>query len=284
MNSIYDKPLVSIYISTYNRCNLLKRAINSVMSQSYENIEVLVCDDGSDDDTKYFMENFVTNHKNVIYLRNETSFGACSARNLGIFNASGIYITGLDDDDEFTFDRIETLINSWDDKYSFICANFTEIYRSGKKNKYFSNGGVFSLSHLLKDNVASNQIFTRTDRLKGIGGFDEKVKRFQDWNTWINLCFKYGDFLRLKSSLYCMHHDAVGYRVSKKINISTALEELYERNKLIYDLVSARIIVSKIKFLRKIFTFKDMCELIKIGEYFKAFKYYFGQYFVDRDY
>lgn len=284
MNPIYSKPLVSIYISTYNRCNLLKRALDSVMNQSYKKIEILVCDDGSDDDTKYFMENFVTTHKNVIYLRNENSCGACSARNLGIFNASGIYITGLDDDDEFTYDRIETLVKSWDDKYSFICANFAEVDDSGKKRKYFSNGGVFSLSHLLKDNIASNQIFTRTDRLKSIGGFDVGVKRFQDWNTWINLCFKYGDFLRLKQSLYYMHHDAVGYRVSKKINISTALEELYERNKLIYDLASGKIIYSKIKYLRKIFTVKDMYELIKIGEYFKAFKYYFGQHFVDRDY
>lgn len=104
-----SQPLVTIYISTYNRLEKLKRAINSVLQQDYTNWELIVCDDASCDGTSDYMNDICMKDSRIRYLRNDVNKGACETRNLGIFNAKGTFITGLDDDDEFTNDRISFL-------------------------------------------------------------------------------------------------------------------------------------------------------------------------------
>src|SRR5690606_17116429 len=59
----------------------------------------------------------------IRFFRSPSAKGACHARNLAISHANGEFITGLDDDDEFTTDRVSTLLSHWQDDYSFICAN-----------------------------------------------------------------------------------------------------------------------------------------------------------------
>ncbi|HHS9996570.1 TPA: glycosyltransferase family 2 protein, partial [Klebsiella pneumoniae] len=91
-------PLVSVYITTCNRLDKLKRAVRSVQEQTFENIEILICDDASTDGTEKYVQELIREDNRIRYFRNQTSKGACAARNLGIFNAKGQYITGLDDD------------------------------------------------------------------------------------------------------------------------------------------------------------------------------------------
>ncbi|HAY4006682.1 TPA: glycosyltransferase family 2 protein, partial [Escherichia coli] len=99
--------LVSVYIPTHNRVDMLERAIMSVLKQSYPNIEIIVSDDGSQDNTKKIVTSYMQQYSNIKYVFSSEAKGACHARNLAIAKASGTYITGLDDDDEFTQDRIE---------------------------------------------------------------------------------------------------------------------------------------------------------------------------------
>ncbi|HDH7790640.1 TPA: glycosyltransferase, partial [Raoultella ornithinolytica] len=119
-----SRPLVTIYISTHNRLEKLKRAINSVLQQDYDNWELIVCDDASCDGTSDYMNDICIKDTRIRYLRNDVNKGACETRNLGIFNAKGTFITGLDDDDEFTNDRISFFVDNWNVKYSFLCCNF----------------------------------------------------------------------------------------------------------------------------------------------------------------
>ncbi|MFD2837427.1 glycosyltransferase family 2 protein [Azotobacter vinelandii] len=95
-------PLVSVYIPTRNRLEKLERALRSVLGQTYANHEILVCDDASTDGTFERISRLARSERKIRYLRNPAPRGACSARNLGIFAARGEFITGLDDDDEFT--------------------------------------------------------------------------------------------------------------------------------------------------------------------------------------
>ncbi|MWP45617.1 glycosyltransferase, partial [Klebsiella pneumoniae] len=76
---------------------------------------------------KEYCEKIITQDKRVKYFRNSSNKGACYSRNIAINNAKGVFITGLDDDDEFSLDRISFFVSKWDDKYSFLCANFTVI-------------------------------------------------------------------------------------------------------------------------------------------------------------
>ncbi|SUB70554.1 Chondroitin polymerase [Pluralibacter gergoviae] len=230
--------LVSVYITTCNRLEKLKRALKSVVNQTYENIEVIVSDDASDDGTKLFMDNYVLENKKCKYIRNNQREGACATRNKAINIACGKFITGLDDDDEFLPNRIEVFIRHWDDEYSFLCANFFEVYNDKQKKKYYTthDNTLLKYTDLLYENNASNQVFTLTERLKCIDGFNTKVSRLQDWDTWLRLSYKYGDFLRLDTVTYLMHHDHAldEYRVSGSYPLGIALDELLERNKEIY--------------------------------------------------
>lgn len=233
-------PKVSIYISTYNRLEKLKRAINSVFAQDYSNWELLVCDDASDDGTFEFMSNLAENNSRVLYFRNECNKGACETRNVGINNASGVFITGLDDDDEFTTDRVSFFVNSWDDNYSFSCCDFVNEYPGGVSESYYKQKDsflLFDFKDMLYENEASNQIFTLTERLKGINGFNKEVRRLQDWDTWLRLSYKYGRFIRFNKTSYIMHHDHAPHeiRVSQNEKIASSLLSLAERNTSLYS-------------------------------------------------
>ncbi|QWT39997.1 glycosyltransferase [Dickeya dadantii] len=242
---IENNPKVSIYITTCNRLDKLKRAVISVQNQDHSNIEILICDDASTDGTKEFVDGLILEDTRIKYFRNYENKGACATRNIGIFNATGEFITGLDDDDEFTPDRLSFFINKWDDKYSFICTNFENKYQDDIKINYrLKKEKEFHCSDLLFANEASNQIFTRTERLREIDGFDVSVKRLQDWDTWLRLSNAFGPFIRFPESKYIMHHDHVQSesRVSRSYSFVDALNDMAKRNTKIYGFKERKIL------------------------------------------
>jgi len=209
-----DMPLVSVYIATHNRSTLLLRAINSVLNQTYKNIEIIVCDDGSTDDTYEVLVPLI-NGNSVQYVRNETPKGACSVRNLGISIAKGYYITGLDDDDEFTSTRIEELVTCFrGSDYSCVTTSICERTPMGDINRNFDSG-IVTLDDLLHYDILGNQVLTKTAYLKAIGGFDENMPAFQDYDTWVRLVAIYGAGLKIKSFTYILHSDHGIPRISE---------------------------------------------------------------------
>ncbi|EHD22415.1 MULTISPECIES: glycosyltransferase [Brenneria] len=235
-----NKPKVSIYITTHNRLDKLRRAVDSVLKQDYPNIEVLVCDDASSDGTEEYISTLAEKDSRIVYLRNDNNQGACVARNMGIFKATGEFITGLDDDDEFTSNRIRFFVNNWSDELSFICCNFIERYIDGRNKLYYKGNKEYiegNYEDLLFCNIASNQVFTTTEKLRKIGGFDIRARRLQDWDTWLRLSFEHGNFRRFKEATYVMHHDHKEneHRVSKSYPFSKALIDFKERNKDMYQ-------------------------------------------------
>lgn len=101
-------PRVSVVIPTYNRSRLLGRAVQSVLSQTFEDWELLVADDASPDDTADQMATF--EDRRLRYLRRETNGGNAAARNLGIRSATGEVIAFLDDDDEYHPQFLERMV------------------------------------------------------------------------------------------------------------------------------------------------------------------------------
>lgn len=243
--------LISIYITTCNRAAKLPRAVRSAMEQSYKNIEILICDDASTDNTEEVIQELMKEDRRIKYFKNEQNMGACYSRNVCINNACGKYITGLDDDDAFTTERLKVFLNYWEDQYSFISANFYEVSGNISTIRYErSTDKIHSYKELLFDNIASNQIFTETHKLRSINGFDTRVKRLQDWDTWLRLAYNKGNFLSLKDSTYIMYHDhhSMESRVSQNSSFTTALTELGKRNKEIYGEKNHKILQYLIKY------------------------------------
>lgn len=102
--------LVSVYIPTRNRSELLERAIDSVLDQSQDDLEIIVGDDASTDRTPELLARYARAHKNIVFLRNDKPASACNSRNKAISAARGTFITGLDDDDEFLPDQVPRFV------------------------------------------------------------------------------------------------------------------------------------------------------------------------------
>ncbi len=99
-----DNPLVSVIIPTFNRCQVLKRAILSVVNQDYKNLEIVIVNDASVDPTSDIIKSI--SDPRIKYIINERNKGLAATRNTGIRNSRGEYITFLDDDDEWANEKI----------------------------------------------------------------------------------------------------------------------------------------------------------------------------------
>ncbi|NQF21806.1 glycosyltransferase, partial [Enterobacter hormaechei] len=101
-----QRPLISIYMPTWNRQQLAIRAIKSVLRQDYDNWELIIVDDCSSsyEQLQKFVEDL--NDPRVVYTHNAINSGACAVRNQAIMQAKGQYLTGIDDDDEWTPNRL----------------------------------------------------------------------------------------------------------------------------------------------------------------------------------
>jgi glycosyltransferase involved in cell wall biosynthesis len=188
---------------THNRVDLLSRAVQSVIDQTYQNWELIIVNDASTDNTDEYLKSISSKDRRIRYLKNNTSKGACYSRNLAIINAKGKYITGLDDDDYFTNDRIMDFIMQFDERYSFISHSNYALTKQGIKKK-LSYEGEINLYRLLKSNIIGNQIFTLTSRLRNVGGFDINMPAWQDYDLWVRLTEKYGSSFKLKKFSYVM--------------------------------------------------------------------------------
>jgi glycosyltransferase involved in cell wall biosynthesis len=105
-----NDPLVSIAITTYNRANLVGRAIESVVKQSYKNLELVVVDDGSTDDTQAVLRLFADQDDRIKIVHSSENLGVNGAKNKALDSVSGEYTALLDSDDELLPDAISTFV------------------------------------------------------------------------------------------------------------------------------------------------------------------------------
>lgn len=125
-----DLPLISVIMPCYNSAKYLDNAVRSVVGQSYENWELLICDDGSDDGSKKIAEDWARRHENVYFFHNKYAKGAPGARNTCLSNARGRYIAFLDSDDLWLPQKLESQLRFMEvNKVSFVfgyCQNMSE--------------------------------------------------------------------------------------------------------------------------------------------------------------
>jgi len=140
------KPLVSVIIPTYNRSVLLMKTIDSVLNQTYNNIEIIVVDDGSQED---LTEN-LNNIKKLKYYRIPNSGGPSKPRNLGIKKSNGKYIAFIDDDDLWVNNKIEIQVNKLEKNKEFgLAHNYCSVIDEfGKeKDEIIGKSGSIKIKH-----------------------------------------------------------------------------------------------------------------------------------------
>lgn len=209
-------PLVSVYIPTCNRKELFERALDSVLQQDYPALEILVVDDGSQADTAAAVQVMCQRDSRIRWFRHEQSRGAPVARNLAIAEASGEFITGLDDDDEFLPGRISAFVAAAkaDRTIGYFCTGYRYQLKSGQILIGLKGERIFDAQQLLMKNLVGNQIFIRTELLRGIGGFDPDLPACQDYDLWVRLSLQGLTGCRLPLQNYLVHLDHETPRIS----------------------------------------------------------------------
>ncbi|WP_340104025.1 glycosyltransferase family 2 protein [Rhodohalobacter sp. 8-1] len=213
------RPLVSIIIPTYNRPELLRRAIKSALDQTYPNIEVIVVDDHSDNDLEQLQKEFPT----VSFFRNSENRGGCFSRNRGIEKSTGEFINLLDDDDELMSEKIELQVMKFDDSsvanLGFVTAHVDDV-RSGKKliKRNEVKGDIHR--QLLAGYAVSGieSLLIKKDALLEIEGFDNKLQSSQEYDLMIRLSEKYNvDYVDQILSRENRSTDQISLNFDKKI-------------------------------------------------------------------
>ncbi|MCH8495050.1 MAG: glycosyltransferase [Balneolales bacterium] len=180
---------VTIYLVTKNRLELLQRAIKSVEEQTFRDFELIVVDDGSDDGTAGFLATYQADFP-FRFVSNPKSIGAPASRNRAIEMAEGVFITGLDDDDRFMPNRLERFVNDWQPGISLLASESILVTDNGKKR--WRKPSIIRFEDLLYRNLIGNQVFTRTEYIRSVGGFDTALEAAQDYDLWLRLVFAYG--------------------------------------------------------------------------------------------
>ena len=262
-----ESPLVTVYIPTYNRLNLLHRAVESVLNQDYQNIELIVVDDGSNDGTVDYLEELAGKESRVRYFVNAKNSGACVSRNRAIFFANGEFITGLDDDDYFLPARIRRFLYSWARKRKKTVALFSNAIVCSENGikKSTRRPKIIAQQDLVDQNYIGNQVFTTVKALRDIGGFDIELPILQDLDAWYRLLGEHYLAERISYPTYVVDkshpHERIGLRNGGKVKLAfQRLSRKYELTSLeescfkIHILGEDNIIKRKVHLLHRFFS------------------------------
>jgi len=266
MDIIKNDSLVTAIIITHNRIDRLKRAIKSVLAQTYNNIELIIVNDGSKDGTKEYLENLIAKKPEIRIIHHDFARGACAARNAGIYAASGTYVAGLDDDDEWLPERIEKLKKLYSSEYSFAYASDCVITVGGRFN-IVREGGA-DLDTILQRNIVGNQIFTETCKLRTIGGFDIALPAAQDWDVWIRLIQTHGVAIGSSSVLQNVYQENPD-RISTSSRRTSGYWKLYCKHKKLMSVKHRATILTRL-YISKNKTLSLRVALVMLGHSVKA--------------
>lgn len=183
-------PLVSVVIPTHKRLKTLERAIESVVGQTYKNIELIVVDDNdADSAVRGDVERLIRRYSGsaqVCYVQHEKNKGGAAARNTGIRQAKGAYVAFLDDDDEFLPRKIEAQVARLTKAPKEVAAVYCKAAFSIGNEKYAETTKVMTgnlQERLLAGGPAilgGSTLLIRRDALLELGGFDERFDHHQD--------------------------------------------------------------------------------------------------------
>ncbi|MFO8016256.1 MAG: glycosyltransferase family 2 protein [Candidatus Woesearchaeota archaeon] len=200
-------PLVSVIIPTFNRPAYLRRALASVLNQSYRRLEVIIVDDSSEKKARKDNRRLTSQMKDsrITYLPNSRQLGGAASRNRGLKKAKGKYITFLDDDDEWlkskTKKQVELFRRSKVRNLGVVYCNFEMIEYLGKKTeKHRIREGKkgYVLRELLDSFCVgiTSTVMIKKEVIDFVGGFDEKMKSSQEYDLFLRIADYYGfDFV-----------------------------------------------------------------------------------------
>lgn len=250
--------LVSVIIPCFNSATTVSETLDSVLKQTYKNIEIIIVNDGSQDNIFEVIEPYLSQNRNIIY-HSQQNKGLSGARNSGIALSKGNYILCLDSDDLIAFSYIERCVKVLDSqpKTKLVYSNGYFFEAENGKWKF----PKYSFRNLLLGNsIHASAMMRKSDFLKN-GPYDESLAIYEDWNLWINILKDEGGVVLIEEPLFFCRKRENKSSLSDFRNQNLEFEKqnrrkVYQNNKEIYT----RIIGEPI----------DMIETIRELELIKA--------------
>jgi len=181
-----DKGLVSVIIPAYNYAHYLVETLMSVFTQTYQNVEIIVVDDGSEDHTRELCEGVIDPRFKYIHQENK---GLSGARNTGLKASKGDWILNLDADDTIPPNFIEEMMKKTEKGVGLISSHYNEF---GDRDNIVRMPDVVDLKMLLEGNQCCSCSLFSKEAVDEVGGFDELMKDgYEDWEMWIRILSKF---------------------------------------------------------------------------------------------
>lgn len=222
-----NNSLISIIIPTYNRAQLIRKALHSIQNQTYTNWECLIVDDFSTDNTEIIIEDLIKQDCRIKYLKNERTKGAQGARNTGIIHAQGDWIAFNDSDDEWVENKLSKQIdvlylNNF--RYDIVvhgdCIVYNHLTNTEVELKLNKAEGESPFNLYLRGSfILFPAILTSKKALLQINLLDEKVPSYQEWDTVLQLS-QFCNFIHLQEALFIYHqhnYETISKDISREI-------------------------------------------------------------------
>jgi len=219
---------VSVIVTTHRRPQVLRRALDSVIQQTYQDVELIVVDDnGAGTTMQKETEAAVSGYPNVIYQVNSNNLGQAASLNVGINNAHGELVAFLDDDDEYHPEKTAKQVARIKESHAAgVYCNYERIFRN---KLYFKSShelrkdeGDLSLDMLLGRNeiCGGSTLLLRRSVVTEIGGFDERFKRHVDWSFLVRF-FRNHQLGLCEEVLVTIHMDDRMWTVNPTLQFET---------------------------------------------------------------
>jgi len=205
------KGLVSVIIPVYNRESLIASTLDSVLNQSYSQLDIIVVNDGSSDKTNEILSVYQANYSQKITVINQNNQGQIKARNNGIKKAKGEYIAFLDSDDLWLGNKLEKQLPLFNN--GNVGLVFSGNYNINNAGDIIATEPIESVlgTNIYKDLLVENlmaggSVVIKHKTLIDVGLFDESLEAAENWDLWIRISRIYkADFIREPLMKYRIH-------------------------------------------------------------------------------
>lgn len=202
---------ISVLMGIYNCASTLPEALDSLFTQSFQDFQIILCDDGSMDDTYAVAQSYADKHDNIILISNGENKGLNFTLNHCLEYADTEYCARMDGDDISLPTRFEKEIEFLDTHPEFAIVSCPMIHfdEKGDFRKGSGGGVIYKKSFLHGSPICHAPSMTRTSALKSVGGYsvDKRLLRVEDYNLWFRMYAAGFKAFHLKEPLYKMRDD-----------------------------------------------------------------------------
>lgn len=200
----------------YNCATTLQEALDSLYAQTYQDFEIILCDDGSKDNTYDVVLDNQREHANIVLLRNEQNLGLNATLNKCLAAAKGEYIARMDGDDISLPTRFEKQVKFLDEhpEYAVVSAPMIYFDENGEFRRGKGKGEIVARDFVHGSPICHAPCMARTEVFRSVGGYsvDERLLRVEDYHLWFKIFAAGHKLYMMDECLYKMRDDREAFR------------------------------------------------------------------------